>query len=398
MRAPPGAEPPALAPAAATARALLAWYTHAGRRLPWRAVPGGPLPDPYGVLVSEFMLQQTRVETVRAPWARWMARWPDFSSLANATLDAVLAQWTGLGYYARARHLHRLAQTVVRDHGGALPRAQAALAALPGLGPYTQGALRSVAFGEPAALVDGNVARVLARWHAVQVDVRQGAGRRAVWAAAQAWMDVPEASAHPGDWNQALMELGAVVCVPGAPRCGACPVAAACRAHAEGRELDLPVRVRPPAPRVVAACYAVLTRTVATADADSGDQEVLVGQRPAQGRWAGLWEPPGCEGPDAHDRLHAWLGAAGCDSPRALGSLVHVLTHRRYEVQGWAAAAGSADLACLGYVAQRWMPVAAALGITAGLSKLGQRLVELAAAPAPSPRPARARATPAEKG
>ena len=367
-----------------TARALLDWYTQSGRRLPWRALPGGALPDAYGVLVSELMLQQTRVETVRDPWARWMARWPDMEALAAASLDAVLAQWTGLGSYARARHLHRLAQIVVRDHGGALPRSADALAALPGLGPYTQGALRSVAFGEPAALVDGNVARVLARWHGVADDVRQGAGRRAVWAAADAWLDVAAARARPGDWNQALMELGAVVCVPRRPRCEVCPVSASCQARADGRERDLPLRVRPKAPQVVEAAYVVVTRAGRDEYVLDSMMETLVGQRPAQGRWAGLWEPAGCEGPGATLRLRAWLHTHGHAAPRALGQIVHVLTHRRYEVDAWAALAGSTgdgDLRELGYVAQRWMRLPDALGVTAGLSRLGQRLVARAHPP-----------------
>ncbi len=364
--------------------ALLGWYARHARRLPWRA-PTGQLADPYGVVVSELMLQQTRVDTVIDYFARWVQRWPHWQALAAAPLDDVLAQWTGLGYYNRARNLHRTAQTVVAEYGGVLPRDVAALAALPGLGPYTVGAVRSIAFGQPAALVDGNVARVLARWYGLRHDPMAGTGKAQVWQwAADHLQPATAACQHPQDWNQALMELGATVCTPKQPQCQQCPVATGCVAHA----LDLTLAIPPPRQRTtvvpIAACYYAVQRLPQPQDRDG--ILVLLGKRGEHGRWAGLWEPPGAEGPDAAAQMLTFAEQCGLQAQRPLPTLVHVLTHRRYAVQATAGTLGDRPLpdpAHWGYTAWRWTTVAEALANTSGLSRLGQKIVGLLAAPPP---------------
>jgi len=337
---------------------LFQWYDRHRRHLPWRDAP-----TPYGVLVSELMLQQTRVDTVLAYFDRWMQRWPTLADLAAADLQDVLAQWTGLGYYNRARNLHKTAQWVVRDHDGQLPSSPAALARLPGLGPYTLGAVRSIAFGEPAALVDGNVARVLMRWHA-----QPGAAqKRWLWQMAEAWLAMPAAQRDPGTWNQALMELGATVCTPRKPACAACPVCLHCLVFAQSLQESIPSARPRAAPKPVTAAYAIVQR----------DGLVLLGRRPARGRWAGLWEPPGIEGVGAAVQLGHWLTAQGLPIDRALPTLVHVLTHRRYQVESLVVHAPQdrePDLLRLGYVEQRWQVAADAQSKTSGLSRLAQRL------------------------
>jgi A/G-specific adenine glycosylase len=355
---------------------LLAWFAAHQRRLPWRAQPGAPPMDPYRVVVSEFMLQQTRVETVLGYFDRWCERFPTLTTLAAADESEVLAAWTGLGYYTRARNLHKLARATVDRHAGKLPNNLGELRSLPGIGPYTAAAVLSIAFGQPAALVDGNVARVLARWHGVADDVSDGAGKKAVWRFAASWLENGPARADPGAWNQALMELGAMLCAPRQPACAQCPVAPECSAFAAGRQDEMPAPRKRAAVVPVSADYAVVWRH-APGIGELPRFEVLVGRRPAQGRWAGLWEPPGAEGHHARARLDRWLGDHKVRAQTDLGLIVHVLTHRRYEVTARAAQhAGTPDLSPLGYVDARWLPVDHALGRTSGLSRLAQRLVE----------------------
>ncbi len=356
------------------ARALLSWFARHRRPLPGRVDTGRPAP--YAVLVSEIMCQQTRVETVIAYYERWMAALPDLAALAAADEDRVIALWAGLGYYRRARNLHLCAQQASARHGG-IPADPAALAALAGVGPYTTGAIASLAFGLPAALVDGNVARVLARWFAIDVDVSAGAGRRLVWAHARELLTAPAAAADPGRWNEALMELGALICSPRRPDCGVCPVVGSCAAARQARQDALPVPRKRKAPARVLASYAVIRR--------GGD--VLLGRRPAGGRWPGLREPPGWEGPGAAAALADFLAAHDLPADPAPQRLVHVLTHRRYEVTAHRIdagpaldVAGSLGLQALGYTDVRWSPVASALGTGSGLSRLAQRVIGSVAA------------------
>ncbi len=370
----------------AHAEALLQWFALQQRQLPWRSPPGAPPTPAYAVLVSELMLQQPRVVTVLDYFRRWMQRWPTIEDLASASLDDVLAQWTGLGYYNRARNLHRTAVEVTTQFSGVIPSDEGSLASLPGLGPYTVGAIRSIAFGQPAALVDGNVARVLARWHAVAADPQSTPGKSLIWQHAERWLHSPSARQSPSAWNQALMELGATICSPRNPDCSQCPVSAGCQAFALGTPTDFPPpRQRKTSP-IVAAQHALVVVDSADAQvADPGQMLVLLGQRPSSGRWAGLWEPPGTEGPDGAERLQNWLSDQALANAQEQPMITHILTHRRYEVRPLLVRTEDrpVDLGALGYVAQRWMPLAQAMSKTSGLSRLAQRLLEgLYAAPA----------------
>ena len=261
---PPGSK---LVPAAelpAFQARLLAWFADAKRDLDWRRTR-----DPYRVWISEIMLQQTRVAAVVPYYRRFLTRFPTMHALARARLDAVLGSWTGLGYYSRARNLHRAAKEIVARHGGEFPRRIEEALALPGIGHYTAAAVLSIAYGGPHAVLDGNVARVLARLGAIRGDLRRPKRWRKLAAAANALLpaeaspapDAPAAGAPTtgaGDWNQAMMELGATLCAPRAPRCAECPVARWCRAHALGIALRLPAPRRKPKPVRLALSAAVL--------------------------------------------------------------------------------------------------------------------------------------------
>ncbi|MCB1035405.1 MAG: A/G-specific adenine glycosylase [Acidobacteria bacterium] len=210
---------------------LLTWYDACSRDLPWRKNQ-----DPYGVWVSEIMLQQTRVETVIPYYQRFLERFPDVRTLAEAPIDDVLSLWSGLGYYRRARQLHRAAEMVL-ESGGLFPQTAEGLLELPGIGPYTAAAVASIAFDEVVPVMDGNVERVLSRVLALSEDPRRSTVRRTLLEAAKGLLD----QERPGDSNQALMELGATVCTPRNPRCSVCPIAGQCRAHEMGREESFPV-------------------------------------------------------------------------------------------------------------------------------------------------------------
>ncbi len=306
---------PAEAPEAAALRPpLLAWYDRQKRDLPWRRTR-----DPYAIWLSEVMLQQTQVATVIPYWERFLARFPTVEALAGAPLEDVLAGWRGLGYYSRARNLHRAAQEVVARFGGRLPATAAALLTLPGFGRYTAGAVASIAFGEEAPLVDGNVARVLARLFEVEGPPGDRAREARLWALAGALVK----GERPGDFNQALMEHGATVCRPEAPLCLLCPVRAACLAFRHGRVDELPpARVRAPPKRL----------TLALAVWAHGDT-LLFARRADAGLFGGLWELPAAEvaedtpAPEAARRLSAALGVE-LTAEAMLGTVRRQLTHR----------------------------------------------------------------------
>ena len=252
--------------------ALLAWFDTHKRDLPWRRTR-----DPYAIWVSEIMLQQTRVAAVLEHYRRWMERFPSVAALAEASEPEVLAAWSGLGYYRRARMLHRAAQAVVAEHGGQLPRTAAELRELPGIGEYTSAAIASIAFGEPIAVVDGNVERVVMRLGGLSKSMREGALAvrlaRRIRMGAQKLVD-PE---RAGDSNQAMMELGATICLPKAPLCLSCPVQPWCRTRGEH-----PVAPRK-APIARAITYALVERP----------GEVLLRQRAGDlSLMAGMWELP----------------------------------------------------------------------------------------------------------
>jgi A/G-specific adenine glycosylase len=295
---------------------LLAWAETALEPLPWRGEH-----DPYRIWVSEIMLQQTRRDTVIPYYRRFLERFPTVQDLAAADQQEVLRIWEGLGYYARARSLHAAARRVVEAHDGKLPADRRKLIDLPGVGPYTAGAILSLAFGQDEPVLDGNVERVLCRLALVQEDPRRPAVRRDLWATARAVL----VSGQAGRVNEALMELGATVCLPRAPRCTGCPLAGLCRAHEEGLEETVPVRARrAPLPhRRVAA--AVILRPA----------RVLVAQRQPDDLLGGLWEFPGgtCEeGETLEDCLRREiveeLGVEVAVGPQ-IATLPHAYTHFR---------------------------------------------------------------------
>ncbi len=256
------------------APALLKWYQQHARELPWRGAG-----DAYAIWVSEVMLQQTRVETVIPYYQRWMARFPNVHSLASAPLQEVLKLWEGLGYYSRARNLHRAARIVVEQHKGRLPRRAAELQKLPGIGRYTAAAIASIAFGEDAPALDGNIRRVLARLFDLQVPARSPEGERRLWELAA--QHAP--SGHVGTYNQALMDLGATICTPRRPACDACPLATFCQARSLGVQAERPLKT----PRSAIPHYTVAAAVIRR------NGTVLLGQRPPDGLLGGLWEFPG---------------------------------------------------------------------------------------------------------
>ena len=230
-------------------RRLARWYRTAQRRLPWRKTR-----DPYAIWLSEVMLQQTTVEVVTPRWERFLRRFPTVEVLARAKEREVLAEWSGLGYYARARNLHRAARVVAA--GGAFPRTLEGLRALPGVGAYTAAALASISFGVAEPVVDGNVVRVLCRLHGLRLDPKAPATLAKIRALARPL--VP--ARNPGDHNQAVMELGALVCTPRRPRCGACPLRTLCRAAASGKPEGFPRKRRRPVPRSIHLVAGIVER------------------------------------------------------------------------------------------------------------------------------------------
>ncbi|NMB91008.1 MAG: A/G-specific adenine glycosylase [Chloroflexi bacterium] len=261
---------------------LLAWYELHARRLPWRDDP-----QPYRVWVSEIMLQQTRVETVIPYFERWMARFPSLAALAAADEQAVLQAWEGLGYYSRARNLHRAVRQVVEKWGGEIPARRAQLEQLPGVGHYTSAAIASIAFGQDDAALDGNIRRVLGRVFNVTIPARSSAGEQLFWRLAEE--NLPPGQA--GDYNQALMDLGATVCTPKAPACEGCPLAELCQARALGVQEERPVlAARPEVPHIQVAA-AIIQR----------DGRLLIARRPSNGLLGGLWEYPGGKREDGED-------------------------------------------------------------------------------------------------
>ena len=260
--------------AAAIRRALLRWFRRDARDLPWRRTD-----DPYKIWLSEVMLQQTRVEQGLPYYERFVAAFPTVRDLAAASDSQVMKLWEGLGYYTRARNLHEAAKRIVHDYGGQLPRQAELLRLLPGVGRYTAAAIASIAFGERAAVLDGNVKRVLSRLFNVSACIDETETANELWRMAENLVS----PRNPGDFNQALMELGARICTPKNPRCEECPVASYCEAHALGVETSRPVRKpkkTPPHHEVVVAAIRKNGR-------------YLIGKRPPGGLLGGLWEFPG---------------------------------------------------------------------------------------------------------
>ena len=340
---------PGVAPVGARAigRALLAWYTRHKRDLPWRKSL-----DPYAVWVSEMMLQQTQVATVIPYFQRWMERFPDVAALARAEEGDVLHAWQGLGYYSRARNLRRAALTIVAEHGGRVPDEIVKLRALPGIGPYSAGAIASIAYGRAEPLVDGNVIRVLTRLFAVRGDPNKTDVKNRIWALARAL--VPAEA--PGDFNQALMELGATVCTPQRPRCDVCPLASRCAALEQQLTdvlPELPAREKPTQVHMVAAVIARGERVLVTK---------LRGDAP---RWAGMWLFPHAE-VGARETPENAVKRATTESvglhAEATGIVCvvrHTVTRFRITLDAYRARAATGTARALGVEEVKWLAPAA---------------------------------------
>jgi A/G-specific adenine glycosylase len=358
-----------LGAASSFARRLLAWYDRCRRDLPWRPCDRtGRRPGPYHVLVSEAMLQQTQVATVIPYYHRFVERFPTVADLAAADEQDVLRLWQGLGYYSRARNLRAAARAVVAEHGGEVPRGVEGLLALPGVGRYTAGAVASIAFGTRAPIVDGNVARVLCRLDRIELDPRGRAGQDLLWRRATEVLP----KTRVGDFNSALMELGATVCTPRAPQCLTCPVREHCAARAAGVQEQIPApRKARPTPLLRRATFCIRR---------PGTDEWLIEQRPPRGRWAGMWQFVTVDAEDGASPARAAAAAAAAVAllpvpvsaappPRKLGVVTHGLTHRRYEFDvyacesagdgGAAGAAGAGETAgAPGAPPRRWSTLA----------------------------------------
>lgn len=319
---------------------LLPWFRKNRRNLPWRKTR-----DPYAIWVSEVMLQQTRVETVVDYYRRFLRRFPTVEALARAPESAVLKSWEGLGYYGRARNLHRAAKLVVENHGGRVPRDPEAFGALPGVGPYIRGAVMSIAYGLPEPILDGNVKRVLARYFALKEPLPKAEPR--LWRLAEEVLD----RRRPGEFNQAFMELGATVCTPRNPKCSECPLGEGCEARARGLQGILPRR----APK-----RRVPHRQVAVGVVRRGDR-ILIARRPSEGLLGGLWELPGgkrepretlaeCAAREIEEEtgLRVRVG-------RKLAAVDHAYTHFRVTLHAFECEAAGGRTRALGCAEVRWV-------------------------------------------
>jgi A/G-specific adenine glycosylase len=308
------------------------WYRTHRRDLPWRPPTGRddePV-DPYHVLVSEFMLQQTQVSTVVSYFKRFIASFPDVRSLATADEQDVLMHWEGLGYYRRARMLHACARAIVEQHQAIIPSDPETLLTLPGIGQYTAGAIASIGFARRAPIVDGNVSRILSRIECLDIDTQSTAGQHAIWAIAA--QIVPQKS--PGVFNSAMMELGATICTPKSPRCAECPVSKQCRARELDRVESIPRRrAKRPLPIVERVIYCLH---------DAKRDLWCLEQRPPNGRWAGMWQFPSRESDGPSKPIPG--EASNFD---VIGGFDHALTHRLYRFKVVAAPRSRATQAIL---------------------------------------------------
>lgn len=342
-------------PVASVAPALVAWFDHHARDLPWRHDRTG-----YRVWVSEVMLQQTRVSTVIPYYDRFLTAFPTLGELAAADIARVLSLWSGLGYYRRARGLHEGARDVAARFGGELPATVEGLRSIKGIGPYTAGAIASLAFGVRAPIVDGNVIRVLSRLYAITDDARQARVQKQIWALAEALLPAE----RPGAFNEAMMELGATVCLPRDPLCLVCPLSSMCAARRRGIERSLPLLAPPKAPTLVHAAALVARRP----------GEVLLGRRRPDALFGGLWEPPTVEAPTAAEAA-ADLTSFARDATSA-GTVSHTLSHRKMQVNVYAGNPASAPAYPPVYDEIQWVQEARLAEY--GISTLARKLLKKA--------------------
>jgi A/G-specific adenine glycosylase len=298
--------------------ALLEWFASHGRDLPWRQDR-----DPYKVWVSEIMLQQTKVEAVKPYYDSWMDRFPTIQSLAQASQDDVLRQWQGLGYYSRAKNLHAAVCEVQTAYGGKVPSDRAAMLSLKGVGDYTAGAILSLAYGKPEAAVDGNVLRVFARIYNITDNILTSAVKKTVTALVLQQMPMDQ----PGRFNEALMDFGAMVCIPKHPRCHECPLTSWCQAKLHGVENDLPVRIVKKHTPTDEITVAVVEHRHAW----------LIHRRPEKGLLSSMWEFPNALGKGEEGRLRVQnlLAEEGLTvrlEEEPIGEIKHVFSHRKWHM------------------------------------------------------------------
>ena len=336
---------------------LIEWHALHQRSLPWRDAPAGER-DAYRVWISEIMLQQTRVETVVTYFERWMARFPNLDALATADLHDVLKEWEGLGYYARARNLHKAAQRVMADYGGQLPATRAAILDLPGIGAYTAGAILSLAYAQAEPILDGNVKRVLARLFDIDRPINDPAVLRDLWALALALVEAAPAG-QAGISNEALMELGAMLCTPQNPRCLLCPLAVHCRSAAAGTQAERPVMP----PRKQTPHYDVAAGIIW--QGEPYHSSVLIAQRPADGMLGGLWEFPGGKRDPEDVDLPACLRreideelAIEIEVGDLLTTVKHAYTHFRITLHAFHARYRAGTPQAIGCTDWRWVELA----------------------------------------
>ena len=300
---------------------LMDWYDKNKRTLPWRTESPR---DPYKVWVSEIMLQQTRVEAVKAYYTNWMEHFPDIPSLAAAEEDEVVRQWQGLGYYSRARNLHTAAREVMATYGGRVPETREEIRKLKGIGDYTAGAILSMAYGKRETAVDGNALRVFARVYRIKENILSAKVKKEITALVRVRQD----ATRPGDFNEALMDLGATVCIPGQPRCEVCPLSSVCKAKAAGKEAEIPLRVAKkdvPVEPVIAFLV-------------NKDGFCLLHRRPDKGLLGGMWEFPSCKGEGPQGKINLkkiLLFEAGVRIKRIshpVQKLKHVFSHKIWQM------------------------------------------------------------------
>src|SRR5450631_3203942 len=325
---------------------LLEWYDRHRRALPWRSLPGVSA-DPYRVWLSEIMLQQTGVKTVAPYFLKFVARWPDVDAMGRASLDDVLRMWAGLGYYSRARNLHACAIVVSRDHGGVFPDSEAALRALPGIGPYTAAAIAAIAFGRRIMPVDGNIERVVSRLFAVEQPLPQA--KPLIQRLATTLLGAGDGKSRAGDSAQALMDLGSSICTPKKPACALCPLNGDCVSRVRGDQETFPRKAAKKSGALRRGAAFVVRR---------GD-ELLVRSRPEKGLLGGMTEVPGSDWLAAQDDKAALKQAPVLKGiarwHRKVGVVTHVFTHFPLELVVYTATVAARTRAPEG---MRWVPVA----------------------------------------
>jgi len=338
------------------------WYDKYKRTLPWRTESPR---DPYKVWVSEIMLQQTRVEAVKSYYTNWMERFPDIPSLAAAEEDEVVRQWQGLGYYSRARNLHTAVQEVMETYGGHVPETREEISKLKGIGEYTAGAILSMAYGKRETAVDGNVLRVFARIYNIEENILSAKMKKEITELVKTRQD----AARPGDFNEALMDLGATVCIPGQPRCEVCPLVGVCQAKKAGKENEIPLRItKKEVPVEPITVFVVKLRKEEAAQdkpiqsccnsrKDQADIPTeaatfyLLHQRPSKGLLAGMWEFPNCagegeQGREALTALLSGMGVAVGNISRRARKIRHVFSHKIWQMAVYTAEAATGTGEC----------------------------------------------------